>query len=211
MRRLLVLPFILSFLLLSSFAQADQTVQELPAFNAIKTEGVFDVKIIVGGVQSVFFRGKDEKFNKLSVSVVDGELRIIDTPEKSGFSLFREGKFIIHVPSLNSFKGKGVGEVDIKHIAGEKIDITFEGVGSLEASGKVNSLRLKGVGVGEIDTKKLIAENVDVDFQGVGGAKIYASKQLNAAVHGVGELTYYGNPVSVTHLANGIGRIKADK
>jgi|GEM_PF-806900 len=195
MRRL----FILSLFVLSSFAQAARPIPlpELPAFSSVKSDGAFDVDINVGGAQSVSFKGTEADLKKISVTVVNGELQLDGSGKKSSMFFSDDKKFVITVPTLRSFKGKGVGEVEIEHIQGEEIDISYEGAGSIEASGNIKMLRLNGKGVGEVDTKKLYAEHVDVNFQGVGEAKVYASKILNAELKGVGSLIYYGNPTTV--------------
>ena len=203
--------FILSLFVLSTLAHATKPIPlpEFPAFNSVKSHGAFDVDINVGGAQSVAYKGKEADLKKITVSVVDGELQIDDSGEKSSMLFSGDKKFVITMPALRSFKGKGVGEVEIEHIQGDEIDIFYEGAGSIEASGNVKTLRLNGKGVGEVDAKKLHAENVDVNFQGVGEAKVYASKVLNAEVTGVGSLTYYGNPTTVNKSGEGLGSISA--
>lgn len=199
---------IVSLLLFCSLAQADQTLQLAP-FNAVKSDGVFDLEIVAGGTQSVVVQASDELISKLNIEVVEGEL-VIAGPQKKHNAVFStDTKIVITVPALRLFKGKGVGEVVIKNIAGDRIDLAYEGVGTLEASGKTKWLRLKCRGVGGIDTKKLVADDADVDFDGVGSVDIYVNNHLNAVVHGIGSLTYYGNPKSVTKSADGIGSISA--
>ncbi|MET3105423.1 hypothetical protein AAKU67_001168 [Oxalobacteraceae bacterium GrIS 2.11] len=201
---------LVALFLFCSIAKADQTLQ-FPAFNAVKSEGVFNIEIVAGGPQTVALKGPDAEMAKLKLRVVDGELMINGPEEKHHVFFSSDNKILITVPSLRLFKGKGVGEVLLKNIDGDRIDISYEGVGSLEASGKTKWLRLKGNGVGGIDTKKLLAEDADVDFDGVGGVEIYVTNHLNAVVHGVGSLTYYGNPKSINKLADGIGSISAGK
>ena len=210
MRRLIIVSMLLFCSLGQSMAHADQTLQ-LAAFNAVKTDGVFDVEIIVGSPQSVVLKASDDTIAKLKIQVVDGELMITGPEQKHNVVFSNDNKVFITVPSLRLFKGKGIGEVMIKNIDGDRIDLSYEGVGSLEASGKTKWLRLKGNGVGSIDTKKLIADDADVDFDGVGGVDIYVSNNLNAVVHGVGSLTYWGNPKSVHKMADGIGSISAGR
>jgi hypothetical protein len=200
--------FILSLFLCSAIAQADPhiPVTELAPFTSVKSEGTFDVEITVGPQQSVIFEGQEKTLKKISVKVVNGELQLRGPQE-----MIPGDEFTITLPSLHSFKGKGVGEVDIKQIRGDKIDLSYEGAGSLEASGSIKNLRLTGIGVGKIDTEKLHAENVDVSFQGVGKAEVYASQKLTAEVKGIGVLTYYGNPATVNKSGDGIGSIHAAK
>ena len=183
----------------------------MPAFTAVSSNGAIDVDINVGGAQSVTFKGKKADLKKIKVNVVDGELQIDGSAEKSALFFSDDKKFVITMPALRSFKGKGVGDVDIEHISGDEVEISYEGAGELEASGNVKTLRIKANGVGEVDTKKLRAENVDINLHGVGEAKVFASKSLNAEVKGVGSLTYYGNPKDVNKSGEGIGRIHAGK
>ena len=202
MRRLIIL----SLLLLSPLVHADQTLQ-LPAFNAIKTDGIFDMVITAGSAQTVLIKSSDADIAKLHIEVVDEEL-VISTPHATHDIMKpADNRILITVPALRLFRAKGVGEVVIKNIDGDRIDLSYDGVGNMEVSGKTKWLRLKGNGVGSIDTKKLFAENADVDFGGIGGVDVYASNRLNAVVHGVGSLTYYGNPKTVNKQANGIGSV----
>lgn len=204
MRRL----FILSLFLLSAIAQADPhiPVTALAPFTSVTSEGTFDVEITVGPQQSVNFEGQEKTLKRISVKVVNGELQLSGPKD-----MVPGDEFVITMPSLHSFKGKGIGEVEIKQVRGDKLDLIYEGAGSLEASGSIKDLRLTGIGVGKIDTEKLHAENADVNFQGVGKAEVYASKQLNAKFQGIGTLTYYGNPATVNKSGDGIGSIHAAK
>ncbi len=204
MRRLLII----SLLLLSSLACADQTMP-FPPFNAVKSDGVMDIDITVGSAQTVVVKGPDEEIAKIKFQVVDGALSITGPQSRHDVFFSNDCKVIVTVPALRLFKGKGVGEVVIKNIDNDRIDLAYEGVGSLEASGKTKWLRLKGNGVGGIDTRKLLAVDADVDFDGVGEVDVYVSNHLNAVVNGVGSLTYYGKPKSVNKSADGIGSINA--
>ena len=198
--------FVSALLFFPMLAQADQTLK-LPGFNAVRSDGIFDIEIVVGSAQSVLIKGSASTIAKTSVEVVDGELRIVGPEGKHGLSFSNDNKILITIPALRQFRGKGVGEVVINNVSGDRIDLAYEGVGSMEVSGKTKWLRLKGSGVGSIDTKKLLAEDADVDFDGVGGVEIYSSNHLNAVVHGVGSLTYYGKPKSINRQADGIGSI----
>jgi Putative auto-transporter adhesin, head GIN domain len=210
MRRLTIVTLSLSLLMFCSFAQADQTLQ-LPAFNAVRSDGIFDLEIVAGGKQSVVVKASDDAIAKLKISVMDGELIISGPEQKHGTIFATDTKIAITVPSLRMFKGKGVGEVIIKNIDNDRFDLSYDGIGSVEASGKTKWLRLKGNGVGGIGTKNLLADDADVDFDGVGAVEIYVSNHLNAVVHGIGSLTYFGNPKSINKSADGIGSISAGR
>jgi len=169
---------LMSLVLLSPFAHADQTLQ-LPAFNAVKCDGIFDIEITAGSTQLVVVKGSDDETAKLKFEVVNEEL-VISSPHNTHNMVFStKTKIVITMPAVRLFKSKGVGDVVIKNVDGDRIDLSYDGVGSMEVSGKTKWLRLKGHGVGAIDTKKLLADNADVEFDGVGGVEIYVSNHLN--------------------------------
>jgi hypothetical protein len=59
--------------------------------------------------------------------------------------------------------------------------------------------------------KALIAQDADVTFRGIGDVSVHATNKLNASVQGLGNLTYYGKPASVSKSVSGIGNVTAAK
>ena len=104
---------------------------------------------------------------------------------------------------------EGVGPTVINNVTGPRFEVNYEGVGSLIVTGKTQKLKLKVQGVGMVDSKGLIAETADVNLEGVGSVKVYASERLNATVQGIGSLSYYGNPRSISKNVEGIGSMRA--
>jgi hypothetical protein len=89
--------------------------------------------------------------------------------------------------------------------------VRFGGAGSFKADGNVKNLTLNVGGVGSIDTRELHAESATVHVGGVGSVKVWASTRLDAAVGGVGSLTYYGDPKTVNTSGGGLGSISKGK
>ena len=120
-----------------------------------------------GKTQSVKLSGTDKFIGNLVTEVVNGELKIY---HRDGGTKNSNGdpRIIITVPSLVKFIGEGAGETVLKNMAGERLDVSYQGAGRFAAQGKIKLLRLKAQGVGEVDTKELAAERADVNFNGIG-------------------------------------------
>jgi hypothetical protein len=141
----------------------------------------------------------------LKTEVVDGQLRL--SLNRHITTISGDPKLVITMPQLNAFSMSGAGVVNLMHVNGDRLDITFGGAGSLHADGRVKQLKLNVGGVGEIDTRSLQAETAEVNVGGVGSVKVTATARLDASVGGVGSLMYYGHPKVVNTSGGGLGSI----
>jgi len=116
---------------------------------------------------------------------------------------------IVTVPSLTRLKMEGAGVTAIKKLTGDRFELAHSGVGMVILDGKVNSFRLKAEGVGMVDAKALRAQDVTASVEGIGSVDVYASERLKVNVQGIGSLTYYGKPKSISKTMDGIGSVKA--
>ncbi|MFZ6751567.1 GIN domain-containing protein [Undibacterium sp. Ren11W] len=197
-----------SVIMLSLAAHAEEQNRNLPAFKNIKSKSAMTLVVEVGKTQSVLVKGDAKFIASVSTEVVGDEL-VITSLEKNSIKISDNTQVLITVPELNRFKMEGAGSSSINNAAGERLDIFYEGAGMLKAKGKVKFLSLKAKGVGLVDTKNLITEQADVSLEGVGAVKVYASERLKASVQGIGSLTYYGKPHSVSKSVEGIGSVNA--
>ena len=74
--------------------------------------------------------------------------------------------------------------------------------------GKTQRLVIDCNGAGQINAQNLLAKEVDIQLKGAGEANINVKDKLNAAIFGVGEIKYYGEPERVRKNISGIGEIK---
>lgn len=102
---------------------------------------------------------------------------------------------------------KGTFYGDVK-LATETTSIDVNGAGDFGVSGTARDLQVSLDGAAVLDTTELLAENVDVTVRGSSICEVYASKYLNAALYGVGSITYYGNPETVEKSIKGLGVIE---
>lgn len=190
------------------WAYATEVTREVPEFKSIRSEGAYKLVVNVGKPQSLVLRADDEWLAKLVTKVVGDEL-VISMPDVKNYKFSEAVTVTINVPVLNKFQMEGAGSSDLNNISGERFQMSYQGVGRLMASGKVQNLVMRMEGVGSVNTRDLDAQNVDVRLEGVGSAKVRASESLNARVDGIGSLTYYGNPAKVTKRVDGIGSVRA--
>jgi hypothetical protein len=189
----------------AGLAQAAEQTRTVPPFTSVENSGPISITIEVGPAQSVRATGSDTFIDQLKTEVVDGQLRISMTRHASSMS--GDPKVTITMPQLNAFSMAGAGAVNLQHVGGDRLDITFGGAGSLRAEGRVKLLKMNVGGVGEIDTRALQAESADVNVGGVGSVKVTATARLDASVGGIGSLTYYGHPKVVNTSGGGLGSI----
>lgn len=208
MRRLLIQTAIAALAISAASAHADEQLRTLQPFTAINSKGAYSIVVEAGKTQSVKVSGTDKFIGNLVTEVVNGELKIY---HRDGGTKNANGdpRIVITVPALVKFIGEGAGETVLKNVAGERLDVSYQGAGRFAAQGKVKLLRLKAQGVGEVDTKDLDAERADVNFNGIGNVQVSARDTLNAVVNGMGNLTYYGKPRHMNKTVNGIGNVKA--
>lgn len=206
MRRLLICGFIASALSNSAFAS--EQIRPIKDFKSITARGAYSVVVEVGQPFAVKLSGTDKFLSEVTTELVGDEL-ILNSKEKQTIKNGDNNVVTISVPELTRYKMEGVGGTTINKLRGEKFTLQYEGVGKLSANGKVNFLNVKAKGVGTIDTKDLIADNVEASLEGVGAVSVFAKEKLNAAVQGIGSLTYYGKPRNISKSVDGIGTVRA--
>jgi hypothetical protein len=191
-------------------AHAADQPRSVASFNAISNSAPASVSIEVGKAQSVSASGSQEFLDLLVTEVADGELRI-HLKDRHTSNLKGDARVVITVPKLTRYDMSGAGETTIAHMSGDALDVRMSGAGSLRANGTVKRLKLALSGVGSVDARDLHADEVEARVSGVGSVKVYAATTLDAAVGGVGSLTYYGDPKTVNTSGGGIGSISHGK
>jgi len=193
---------------LNHVAFADEQTRSIPSFNSISTQSACKITVEIGKAQSITVKGDSKFIGKLTTVVNGNELSISDK-EKGGIKLGNSDEIIITVPELKKFKFQGAGSTKINNLNADDFELSYEGAGSLTANGKIKHLTIRSQGVGSIDMKEILANDVEVKGEGVGSISVTALEKLNASLQGIGSLTYYGHPKTISKAVQGIGSIKA--
>lgn len=204
----IVIAALLSLVALSS--QAAEQVRNASPFKTINARGPVSLVVEVGKAHSIRVEGSQKFIDRVTTEIVGGELRL-GYKEKNNVNISDEDRVVVTLPELTHFTGEGAGLVILNKVRGERFDVDYRGAGSLQMNGRVERLRLSAEGVGEVDAKGLITQDADVSFRGIGAVSVHAKNRLQAEVQGMGELTYYGNPRSLSKSVSGIGSVVAGR
>ena len=198
--------------LASLSTQAADQVRSVTPFKTIDARGPVSLVVEVGKAHSVRVEGSQKFIDRVTTEVVGGELRLgFEDKNKGNVNIKDSERVVVTMPELASFRGEGAGLMILNNVRGDQFDVNYRGAGSLQMNGRVGHLRLNAEGVGEVVAKDLVAQDADVTFRGIGEVSVHAKNRLNASVQGLGNLTYYGKPQSVSRSVSGIGNVTAAK
>jgi hypothetical protein len=157
-------------------------------FNGIMLNGVGDINVNFAETYKVIVT-TDSNIQDIVAVKVDGTYLCID--KIHSHNGLKPTKLVIDVylPEIKKLNLKGVGNISIDNGVGEDLEISLHGVGNVNAS---NYQIKKGT----------------VDLSGVGNIKIWATKELNGNLTGVGDILYKGNPMRNVR-SDGVGKIRS--
>ena len=76
-----------------------------------------------------------------------------------------------------------------------KVKAKVTGSGDMTLSGSTDELQIHVTGSGDFDGESLTSNRTDVSCTGSGDAMVVANTNLNAKVHGSGDIEYKGKPI----------------
>lgn len=180
--------------------------RELGTFKSIETTGAYEVQVTCQQAASFEIEGDDNILPLIRIEVRNGVLHISN---ETGYSATKAIMVRIGTPDIESFTSHGAGDVHITNVKNEKLTVMTTGAANIEASGQTQFVSITSTGAGKIDTHKLHTEHAKVTVAGAAIVDVYANRQLDATVSGVGQVTYSGNPAVVNKSVSGIGSITA--
>jgi hypothetical protein len=178
--------------------------RELGAFTSIETTGAYEVVVTCQQAASFEIEGDD---NILSIIRTNVRGNVLHISNDSDYHASKPIVVRISVPNLEAISTTGAGDVLIRDVKNEKLTIGSTGAARIEASGQTNFASISSTGAGKIDAEKLHAMSAKVTVTGAASVNVYATRELNATVSGVGEVTYAGDPPVVNKSVSGIGSI----
>lgn len=199
MKKLIYLPLIV-FLFLNSCQEDDaifgsgRAVTEtrtVSNFTKVKSEGVFEVTITQGPVQSVEITADDNIIGRVKTAVVDNELRLsLKNDSYNSVTL----KARITVPQLNGLSNSGTGSMDVREVLESHLKVVNAGTGDIKITGKANSLSIYNEGTGSFQGFEFTVKDGDVENLGSGNIEVNCSENLKVEIEGSGKVFYKGNP-----------------
>lgn len=196
---------------------------EFDDFKKIKLEGGYNVKLIQGDSCQVTVTASEDLQKNIKVTVEDELLRIktqtknIGTEEVKITITFKniddikiEGGVLLTTPQVIKLNNLALNVEGGASIEMQMFADTFRakaaGGVNMEFSGKVNEFTAISEGAANIDADHLESQDVICRVSGIGNASVFALKNLNASVDGVGKIGYRGDP-EIVKKVNGIGAV----
>jgi hypothetical protein len=181
--------------------------REVGSFHAIELRGAARMRVEAGKAPSLSITASERVLQGTHIEVRDGVLVILVRERGGWFQRGPAATLVVQAPALDSVQISGAGDFTLQDISGSRLDIVFEGAGSLEASGTVGTMSARLDGAGRADLGKLAATDAKVAVNGAGRLDLQVTGTLTAEVNGVGSITYSGNPQKVVPAVHGVGSI----
>lgn len=174
-------------------------------FSRIELAGSFDLVVEVGSEPSVTITFDDNIIDHIETEVHG---RTLEIECRESFSSSRGCLIEITVPMLDAIFLSGSGDIIAKNIDSDEFRFEVSGSGDFEARGRVKDLDISVRGSGDVDARDLVAEYAYVVIKGSGDVDVHATEELEAAIYGSGDITYFGDPKHISRRVAGSGDIR---
>lgn len=183
---------------------AREETRPVAPFTELAVDGVFAVRVLVGPSQQVAIRGDDNILPYIRTTVRNGRLSV--SSDRS-LCIRTDLRLEIHVPSLTAFASNGTVDLTVTGIHGPRFSLTLGGSGAAALSGRCERFEALLAGAGDLEAGELEAGQVSVRLTGAGDASVFAAERLEAAITGMGTITYAGEPDEIHQDISGLGDV----
>ncbi len=173
-------------------------------FDEVALAGFGSVEVIPGDTPSVRVTTDDNLVQYVETEVTDGVLRIKPARPinpRTGLQV------AVTAPTLRGARVTGAGEMHLKGVAVDALEVAISGAGTLTAEGQARRVQAEISGIGEADLQALYADEASVRISGAGEAAVFAAQSIDAQISGVGDVVCYGNPIEVSQQISGVGEL----
>jgi len=175
------------------------------AFSKIAIEGSADIDASIGAGTSVAVTCDDNLLPMIETKVEGDTLHIRST---GSYRTNTGLKVKIVSPTLDGVSVSGVASIHASGLAAKMFALTVSGAGHTTLEGKTDQLDVQISGTGDLQAGSLTARDVKISVSGAGNAVVDATQSLDAAVSGVGNVQYCGQPPQVRQNISGVGTVK---
>lgn len=175
--------------------------------------------VLISGDENLIDKVKyDVDGNRLLLSTYD-EYRLrpdnnlivrVQTPGIKGVRSFTVGNVNLNKAIRTeefSIKIEGAGKVIADSLYTRILDVSTEGVGSVNLAGTANNVKFTVEGAGNINALEMIADSISARVDGIGNIKCNPVEYLKGEVNGIGKITYKNEPKEKNSGVMGMGKI----
>lgn len=119
-------------------------------------------------------------------------------------------RITVTAPAVTRFEMHGSHRLEIRDYDQDSLAIRLNGSGDVEAFGRARALDLEVHGSGDAELDGLSVQDARIAVHGSGSAEIAATGQVDAAVHGSGDIELKVRPAQLNSQVHGSGRVRQD-
>lgn len=190
--------------------------------DSLAVETAADVEYVPGAVASVAVTGPQAEIDR--VHVENGRVFLVgrddDQPEAVTLHWGPDGldgesnrgrlHIVVTAPGIRSFTLSGSGDLTVHAYDQPALSLTQMGSGSVDVSGRTDSLTLNMSGSGDADLSALQARDADITVSGSGDAEIAAVNKVKVDISGSGDVNLTSRPDTVESHISGSGTLDQD-
>ena len=179
---------------------------ELSAFEKIKADGAFEIKVASGQkTHKATITCDKNLLQQIKAKVRDHTLHLtVDASICSKLPV----KIKVQTSSINQIHSVGANDITSREINTRKMTVLVEGSGSVTLAGKITVLNSEVSGSSELQAEELTAEMVNITAKESATAVVYAEKSLQAVSSGASEVIFYGDPPEVKIEESEVGEVR---
>ena len=160
------------------------------SFDTIDNSSPFDVIVTAEGEPSVVVEADANIINEV-VTSMEGNTLVIRSKRQKNFHFSSRNTPVlikINTANLTKFINSGSGDLQMKQLHNDKLNIESNGSGDIYARGTTKELIVKANGSGDLDLRQLSTNTFNIDITGSGDTEIGGiNSKLEANISGSGD------------------------
>lgn len=182
-----------------------EQIRDVPSFNKIDSEGIFDVTVKYGIEPLIKIMADDNVINNV-ITEVSGETLKLHLDDDKNYKNI-EVKVVIELPILEQFSNKGTSNITISEVGPtETFTLKNEGAGDIVFSGTSTELIIENEGSGKLSGFEFYSTNCDLTIIGSGDVQVNCNTTLSVNIEGSANVYYKGSP-SINSEIKGSGEV----
>jgi len=181
--------------------------RDLPKFTAVDFGGAIEMEIVAQKTQSVEIE-TDDNILPLITTEVKGDTLYISNQQKINWH--SRVKVRISVEDLNSLDISGASKTVATNIKSDNFKLNVSGASKVKLEGEAASLDADASGASRIEADNFKAAKVSAHASGASKVLVFATESVRAEASGASNVTYSGNPKSVSKNSSGASSISSN-
>lgn len=196
--------------LLATPAFAETKTYDFDGFTRVSAAAGTSVTVAIGGDYSIVADSTAKGLERLRVELVGDELQIGRKHRTMSWGRGDEVRVRVTMPSVSGLDVSSGAALNAAGLDAAALDLDASSGGSLDVSGRCDSLNVDVSSGGDIDAKSLLCRTANASASSGGAADIYASESVNGDASSGGSVEVSGDPKNVTKDTSSGGDVSVD-